>query len=66
MGDIEIFKHVLFVGMKFSRLIDCLIIEQTCVKAAKVVVKGEIVMYVCQFLVFGLFLVTLVSSTVIR
>jgi hypothetical protein len=45
MGDIEIFKHVLFVGMKFSRLIDCLIIEQTCVKAAKVV-EGEVVMYV--------------------
>jgi hypothetical protein len=42
MGDIEIFKHVLFVGMKFSRLIDCLIIEQTCVKAAKVV-EGEVV-----------------------
>jgi hypothetical protein len=65
MGDIEIFKHVLFVGMKFSRLIDCLIIEQTCVKAAKVV-EGEVVMYVWKFLVFGFFLVTLVSSTVIR
>jgi len=64
MGDIEIFKHVLFVGMKFSRLIDCLIIEQTCVKAAKVV-EGEVVMYVCEFLVFGFFLVTLVSSTVV-
>jgi hypothetical protein len=40
MGNIEIFKHVLFVGMKFSRLINCFVIEQTCVKAAKVV-KGE-------------------------
>jgi hypothetical protein len=49
MGNIEIFKHVCICwNESFKMKLICLIIEQTCIKAAKVVVvvvvKGEVVM----------------------